>query len=116
MHKPFDTVSCNLTKISWSKIAYPPPVPEQQQQQQAERGAALLLQVPDDCGLPRLLQPPEDGQALLCQASRQAEEDCANGEQSFLPMLSKKGCESLLYLYTDLDLDYEPQIATLQKC
>jgi hypothetical protein len=33
----------------------------------------------------------------------------------FLPMLSKKGCESLFYLYTDLDLNYEPQIATFAK-
>ncbi len=101
-------------QFSWSKIAYPPPE-QQQQQQQAERRAAVLLQVPDDCRVPRLLQPSEDGQALLCQAPRQAEEDCANGELSFFVDVIHKGFLIIFLFVYLLELDNEPPNAAFAK-
>ena len=45
------------------------------QPDQTQHRAALLLQVPPHRRLPRLLQPRQVRQEVLCQASRQAEED-----------------------------------------
>ena len=38
------------------------------------RRTPLLLQVPPDCGIPRIVQPSQDGQAVLCKASREDQE------------------------------------------